>query len=214
MCVLAELGESWGYLVTPGRLFVRLPLGISLLNPEVMNASVLSDLQIVHHGRCCDRGVSSVHIIVHTSIASQPWLPPTQGQSVQMKLCIDISFDAVHLRPIPWPFFCGYAAPVHLKTSLSVNTMLVNSTQLYLGFWSLIWLGWVAVQYKPPWPPPQSNGTWFQLSVSFVISCSLRQSTVPFFRYVSCHECWKLWLELLQNAVQVAEPNDIKLSCT
>jgi hypothetical protein len=179
-----------------------------------MNASVLSKLKIINHGRGCDRGVSSVHIIVHTSIASQPWLPPTQGQSVQMKLCIDISFDAVHLRPIPWPFFCGYAAPVHLKTSLSVNTMLVNSTQLYLGFWSLIWLGWVAVQYKPPWPPPQSNGTWFQLSVSFVISCSLRQSTVPFFRYVSCHECWKLWLELLQNAVQVAEPNDIKLSCT
>ena len=86
----------------PRRFVVfHVPLGISLLDPEVMNASVLSKLKIVNHGRSCDRGVSSVHIIVHTSIASQPWLPPTQGQSVQMKLCIDISFDAVHLRPIP-----------------------------------------------------------------------------------------------------------------
>jgi hypothetical protein len=37
---------------------------------------------------------------------------------------------------------------------LDCNTKLVNSNQLYFGFWSLFCLGWVAVQYRPPWPPP------------------------------------------------------------
>jgi hypothetical protein len=67
---------------------------------------------------------------------------------------------------------------------------------------------------KPPWPPPQSNMTWFQLSVGFVLSCSLHQSTVPLLHCVCCQECWKLGLEFLQSAVQVAELNSFKLTCS
>jgi len=58
----------------PGRLVViPVPLGICLLDPEVMTASILSMLKIFNHGRCSDRGAFSVHILVHHSIAYQPW---------------------------------------------------------------------------------------------------------------------------------------------
>ena len=58
----------------PGRLVViPVPVGICLLDPEVMTASILSKLKIVNHGRCSDRCAFSVHILVHHSIAYQPW---------------------------------------------------------------------------------------------------------------------------------------------
>ncbi|CAD6261843.1 unnamed protein product [Miscanthus lutarioriparius] len=70
-------------------------------------------------------------------VVKAPWSP---------FMLFEIKGDAVHLSPIPWPFFCGYAAPVHLKTSLSVNTMLADSTQLCFGLWSPFYLCWFAVQ--------------------------------------------------------------------
>jgi hypothetical protein len=66
------------------------------------------------------------------------------GRSIT--LLVVIPAQAVHLRPIPWLFFCGYAAPVHLKISLSVNTVLADSTQLCFGLWSPFYLCWFAVQ--------------------------------------------------------------------
>jgi len=94
-------------------------------------------------------------------VAKAPWSP---------FMLFEIKGDAVHLRPIPLTFLCGYAAPVHGKTSLSVNTMLGASTQLCFGFWSPFYLGWVAVQYKSPWPCPlvlsrQSSGSMVQIFV-------------------------------------------------
>jgi len=70
-------------------------------------------------------------------VVKAPWSP---------FMLFEIKGDAVHLSPIPWPFFCGYAAPVHLKTSLSVNTMLADSTQLCFGLWSPFYFCWFAVQ--------------------------------------------------------------------
>jgi hypothetical protein len=58
----------------PGRIVVvPVLLGICLLDSEVMTTSILSKLQLVHHGSCSASGVSSVHILVHNSLAYQPW---------------------------------------------------------------------------------------------------------------------------------------------
>ena len=70
-------------------------------------------------------------------VAKAPWSP---------FMLFEIKGDAVHLSPIPWPFFCGYAAPVHLKTSLSVNIMLADSTQLCFGLGSPFYFCWFALQ--------------------------------------------------------------------
>jgi hypothetical protein len=43
-------------------------------------------------------------------VAKAPWLP---------FMLFEIKGDAFHFRPIPLTFLCGYAAPVHGKTSLS-----------------------------------------------------------------------------------------------
>ena len=53
-----------------------------------------------------------------------------------------------------------------------------------------------------PWPPPQSKGIWFQLSVSYVLHCAVHQCRVTFIHYMKYQEGWKHWLELLQGAVQ------------
>ena len=55
---------------------------------------------------------------------------------------------------------------------------------------------------KPPWPPPQSKGIWFQLSVSYVLHRAVHQCRVTFIHCMKYQEGWKHWLELLQGAVQ------------
>jgi len=55
---------------------------------------------------------------------------------------------------------------------------------------------------KPPWPPTHSKGLWVQLSVIFVLSCSVPKCRVTFIHCMKYQEGWKHWLELLQGAVQ------------
>ncbi|KAG0533854.1 hypothetical protein BDA96_04G228800 [Sorghum bicolor] len=73
---LPELVELWKCLIRLEKIVVVLVLlGIRLLHSEVTTASIPSKLKLVHYGSYSDSGVSSVHLLVHPTIAYQPWHP-------------------------------------------------------------------------------------------------------------------------------------------
>jgi hypothetical protein len=155
----------------PGRIVViPVPIGICLLDSEVMTASIFSKLKLVHRGSCSDSDVSSVHILCHHSIAYQPWHSDQMVMywiSVATSKSLEMSEHMARVGIVCSPCYVdvvdfgkpddekpekleAHVAAVHSGgSSIPVAPYLVDK-----NIQSCFSPSWDAVRHRPPWPPP------------------------------------------------------------